>query len=78
MGRGGASIHSARRRYWARKNSSGFHPYHPELMSSTNRPREADHEEQPPLGGWPRLYAIVIGELALLILLFTLFARAFQ
>jgi hypothetical protein len=33
--------------------------------------------ERPPLGSWPRLYAIVIAELALLILLFTLFARAF-
>jgi hypothetical protein len=50
----------------------------PELMSSTNRPGEADHEEQPPLGGWPRLYAIVIGELVLLVVLFTLFARAFR
>ena len=35
-------------------------------------------EERPPLGGWSRLYAIVLGELALLILLFTLFARAFS
>jgi hypothetical protein len=34
-------------------------------------------EERPPLGGWGRLYALVIGELVLLILLFTLFARAF-
>jgi hypothetical protein len=34
--------------------------------------------ERPPLGSWTRLYAIVIGELALLILLFTLFARAFR
>ena len=78
MGRGGASIHSARRRYGARENLERLHPYHSELMSSTNRPREADHEEQPPLGGWPRLYAIVIGELVLLVLLFTLFARAFR
>lgn len=35
-------------------------------------------EERPPLGGWGRLYAIVLGELALLVLLFTLFARAFS
>jgi hypothetical protein len=34
--------------------------------------------ERPPLGGWPRLYALVIGELVLLIVLFTLFARAFE
>jgi hypothetical protein len=39
----------------------------------------ADTEAQtPPLGGWVRVYAIVLGELALLILLFTLFARAFS
>lgn len=35
-------------------------------------------DETPPLGAWPRLYAVVLGELALLILLFTLFARAFS
>jgi hypothetical protein len=34
--------------------------------------------ERPPLGGWHRLYAIVLGELVLLIVLFTLFARAFR
>jgi hypothetical protein len=43
----------------------------------TNR-AAADAAEVPPLGSWRRLYAIVIGELALLILLFTLFARAFR
>jgi hypothetical protein len=47
-------------------------------MSSAPPPPRVDREEQPPLGGWPRLYAIVIGELALLVLLFTLFARAFR
>ena len=47
-------------------------------MPSAPEPIPADHEERPPLGGWPRLYAIVIGELALLVLLFTLFARAFR
>jgi hypothetical protein len=41
------------------------------------RPPEPDSAEPPPLGSWTRLYAIVVGELALLILLFTLFARAF-
>ena len=35
-------------------------------------------EQRPPLGSWTRLYAIVLGELVLLILLFTLFARAFS
>jgi len=47
-------------------------------MSTTNRPTEAETEKQPPLGGWTRLYAIVIGELVLLIVLFTLFANAFR
>jgi len=36
-------------------------------------------EEPPPIGGtWVRLYAIVIGELALLVLLFHLFTTAFE
>ena len=39
---------------------------------------DADSDKRPPLGGWPRLYALVIGELVLLIVLFTLFARAFR
>ena len=39
---------------------------------------DAESAERPPLGGWPRLYALVIGELVLLIVLFTLFARAFR
>ena len=39
---------------------------------------ETKSDERPPLGGWSRLYAIVIGELILLIVLFTLFARAFR
>jgi len=47
-------------------------------MPTTNRPHQAEPEEQPPLGGWPRLYAIVIGELVLLVVLFTLFANAFR
>lgn len=34
--------------------------------------------EQPPLGSWNRLYTIVLGELVLLVLLFTLFARTFR
>jgi hypothetical protein len=37
-------------------------------------------EEAPPplLGSWRRVYAVVLGELALLILLFRLFSRAFS
>jgi hypothetical protein len=36
-------------------------------------------EEPPPLlGTWPRVYAVVLGFLVLLIFLFYLFARAFS
>jgi hypothetical protein len=41
-----------------------------------NDPVSAD--ERPPLGSWRRMYALVIGELVLLIVLFTFFARAFR
>jgi len=34
--------------------------------------------EPPPLGSWPRLYAVVAGNLALLILLFSLFSKVFR
>ena len=38
-----------------------------------------DDEEKPPIGGsWRVLYAIVIGNLALLILLFYVFTKAFS
>ena len=38
-----------------------------------------DGEERPPIGGsWRVLYAVVIGNLALLILLFYAFTRAFS
>ena len=35
-------------------------------------------EEPPPLGTWPRMYALVLGSLALWIALFILFTRAFS
>lgn len=35
-------------------------------------------EEPPPLGSWGRMYALVLGVLAALILLFTWFTRAFS
>ena len=39
----------------------------------------SDGEEQPPIGGsWRVLYTVVIGNLALLILLFYVFTRAFS
>jgi hypothetical protein len=37
-----------------------------------------DSEAGPPLGGWPRLYAIVVGMLLVEIALLWLLARAFQ
>ncbi len=41
--------------------------------------QQADGEEQPPIGGsWRVLYAIVIGNLALFILLCYAFTRAFS
>lgn len=43
------------------------------------RDREAPHEEPPPiLGRWPRLYALVLLNLALLIALFTWFTWSFR
>jgi hypothetical protein len=43
------------------------------------RPDRASQPEEPPpfLGTWPRVYLAVIGWLAILILLFYLFARRF-
>ena len=40
---------------------------------------EPEKEDMPPiLGSWKRLYALVLGELLLCILLFLLFSRAFS
>jgi hypothetical protein len=36
------------------------------------------NEKPPFLGSWPRVYAAVLGWLALLIVLFTLFTRAYN
>lgn len=47
-------------------------------MAAPPRNHDVELVEPPPLGSWSRLYAIVIGELVLLIVLFTLFARAFR
>ncbi len=48
-------------------------------MKETEHKTAADGEEQPPIGGsWRVLYAVVIGNLALLILLFYAFTRAFS
>ena len=48
-------------------------------MKETERPTPPDNEEQPPIGGsWRVLYAVVIGNLVLLIVLFYLFTRAFS
>jgi hypothetical protein len=70
-GRSGASIHSARRALFLDTHTT-------RSMAAPPRNLDADATEAPPLGSWSRLYAIVIGELVLLIVLFTLFARAFR
>ena len=41
-------------------------------------PEEQPEFSSPWLRTWPRLYALVLGELALLVLLFYLFTRAFE
>jgi hypothetical protein len=53
-------------------------PEHRETPGTERPHDDSDAEERPPLGGWPRLYALVLGELVLLVLLFTLFAYAFR
>ena len=35
-------------------------------------------DEPPPLGSWPRVYALVLGNLAFWIFVFYLFTRAFE
>ena len=48
-------------------------------MRETEREAAPDGEEPPPIGrSWRVLYAVVIGNLALLILLFYAFTRAFS
>jgi hypothetical protein len=48
-------------------------------MKETKHSTAPDGEEQPPIGrSWRVLYAVVIGNLALLILLFYAFTRAFS
>ena len=48
-------------------------------MRGTKLPTAPDGEEPPPIGrSWRVLYAIVIGNLVLLILLFYMFTRAFS
>ena len=51
------------------------------VASSDHGPRTTDHglQDPPPFGGsWAALYAVVAGELAVLIALFALFTRAFE
>jgi hypothetical protein len=47
-------------------------------MTDDSQHLDIDASERPPLGSWRRMYAVVIGELVLLIVLFTLFAQAFR
>ena len=41
-------------------------------------PTPPPNEERPPLGSWPRMYALVLGNHLLLIVLFTIFTRLFD
>jgi hypothetical protein len=43
-----------------------------------NPPHDADEEAPPMFGSWRLLYALVLGELVLLILLLYFFRRAFE
>lgn len=47
---------------------------------TTESTHDDDHpvDEPPPLGTWPRMYAVVLGSLALWILLFYAFMRVFS
>ena len=47
-------------------------------MSEEPRVDAETSDEPPPLGSWPRMYALVLGHHALWILLFYLFTRAFE
>jgi hypothetical protein len=48
-------------------------------MRETEHPTTPDGEEPPPIGGsWRVIYTVVIGNLALLILLFYVFTRVFS
>ncbi|MDX1383349.1 MAG: hypothetical protein R3190_06870 [Thermoanaerobaculia bacterium] len=46
-------------------------------MSEPNPP-QPEPEDRPPLGSWGRIYAVVIGNLVLLILLLIWFTRTFS
>jgi hypothetical protein len=43
-----------------------------------NSPSSENQEETPPLGSWKRMYALVLANLVLLIVLFYAFTRAFD
>jgi hypothetical protein len=47
-------------------------------VSGEQPPAVPPADPPPPGGSWPRLYAIVLGELALLVVLFWWFRRAFE
>ena len=49
------------------------------LKTQNSKPPEAGPDSSPPfLKSWRRLYAVVLGELAILIILFYLFTKAFE
>jgi hypothetical protein len=49
------------------------------LTTPNSKPPEVGPDSSPPLlKSWRRLYAVVLGELAVLIILFYLFTKAFE
>jgi len=49
-----------------------------DLNESNEAEDEPSADDRPPLGSWNRMYALVLGVLALLTVLFTLFTWAFE
>ncbi|MDP2884064.1 MAG: hypothetical protein Q8P51_03485 [Ignavibacteria bacterium] len=49
------------------------------LTTPNSKPPEVEPDSSPPfLRSWRRLYAVVLGELVVLIILFYLFTKAFE
>jgi hypothetical protein len=63
---------------WAVVGEYTLRPPQRGAMANDSHLVDTDAAESPPLGSWRRMYAVVIGELILLIVLFTLFAQAFR
>lgn len=48
------------------------------MPSDDHIPANPEKEPRPPLGSWPRMYALVLGNLAVLIVLFYLFTVYYE